>query len=220
MTNLSTSLSLTLTDEYGRELIVHSNGIELTIPRDINLVLPPMALQNVTSIASAHTNNRQFNLHFINIAQPNPNISVSVHFQLRPLNVHIAYLVIYRFDDIPRLSSSLNQTDGWSLLCPSSEGLFTVFIDNQQTSNHQSMIFGVRELNTSELISHCSNGSLTAPITDRPFNFSANYELRTFTSGCYYSDPNRQWQSEGLLVSSPSFYSSSLSLSPGGTVDR
>ena len=220
MTNLSRSLSLTLTDEYGREIIVHSTGIELLIPRDINLVLPPMTLQNVTSMAAGHTNTPQFNLHFININQPNPNISVSVHIQLRPLNVHIAYLMIYRFDDIPRLSSSINQTDGWSLLCPSSEGLFTVFIDNQQTANRQSMIFGVRELNTTELIRHCSNGSLTAPITDRSFNFSANYELRTFTSGCYYSDPNHQWQSEGLLVSSRSLDTSSMPLSPGGTVDR
>ena len=220
MTNLSTSLSLTLTDEFGRELPVHSNGIELIIPRDINLVLPPMTLQNVSSFVADHTNNPQFNLHFISIAQLNPNISVSVHFQLRPLNLHLGYLVIYRFDDIPRLSSAINQTDGWSLLCPSSEGLFTVFIDNQQTANHQSMIFGVRELDSSELISHCSNGSLTAPITDRPFNFSANYELRTFTSGCYYSDPNRQWQSEGLLVSYQSVYSPSRPFSPGGTVDR
>ena len=160
-----------------------------------------MALQNVSSIKADHTNSRQFNLHFINITQLNPNISVSVHFQLRSLNPRLGYLVIYRFDDIPRLNSSINQTDGWSLLCPSNEGLFTVFIDNQRTAKHQSMIFGVRELNNVELVNHCLNGSLTAPITDRPFNFSANYELRTFTSGCFYMDSNHRWQSDGLLVS-------------------
>ena len=201
MTNVSTSLSLNLANEGGQDLIVHSTGIELIIPRDINLVLPPMALQNVSSITADHTNNRQFNLHLVNITQQNPNISVSVHFQLRPLDPNLGYLVIYRFDDIPRLNSSINQTDGWSLLCPSNEGLFTVFIDNQKTFKHQSMIFGVRELSSVELVNHCLNGSLTAPIADRLFNFSANYELRTFTSGCFYSDSNRQWQSEGLLVS-------------------
>ena len=161
-----------------------------------------MTLQSVTStIIADRTNNRQFNLHVINITQPNPNMSVSVHFQLRPLDPLLGYLVIYRFDDIPRLNSSINQTDEWSLLCPSSDRLFTVFIDNQQTSKHQSMIFGVRELNSTEVMRHCLSGSLTAPITDRPFNFSANYELRTFTSGCFYSDSNHQWQSEGLVVS-------------------
>ena len=201
MTNVSTSLSLNLANEGGQDLIVHSSGIELIIPRDINLVLPPMALQNVSSIKADHTNNRQFNLHLVNINQQNPNISVSVHFQLRSLDPNLGYLVIYRFDDIPQLNSSINQTDGWSLLCPSNEGLFTVFIDNQRTSKHQTIIFGVRELNNVELVNQCLNRSLTAPITDRPFNFSANYELRTFTSGCFYSDSNHQWQSEGLLVS-------------------
>jgi hypothetical protein len=200
-TNLSTSLSLTVADGDGRDLIVHSTGIELIIPRDINLVLPPMTRQNVSSIIADRTNSRQFNLHFINITQPNPNISVSVHFQLRPLDLQLGYLVIYRFDDIPRLNSSINQTDGWSLLCPSSEGLFTVFIDNQQTSKRQTIIFGVRELNNAELVNHCLNRSLTAPVTDRPFNFSGNYELRTFTSGCFYMDSNHQWQSKGLTVS-------------------
>ena len=117
MTNVSTSLSLTVADEGSRGLIVHSIGIELIIPRDINLVLPPMTLQNVTStIIADRINNRQFNLHFISITQPNPNMSVSVHFQLRPLDPRLGYLVIYRFDDIPRLNSSINQTDGWSLL--------------------------------------------------------------------------------------------------------
>ena len=158
-----------------------------------------MTLQNVSSITADHTNNRQFTLYFINITQPNPNISVSVHFQLRPLNPHFGYLVIYRFDDIPRLNSSINLTDGWSLLCPLSDnGLFTVFIDNQRTAKHRSIIFGVRELNSTELVNHCLNGSLTVPVTDRPFHFSANYELRPFTSCCLYSDSNRRWQSEGL----------------------
>ena len=161
-----------------------------------------MTLQNVSSITADRMNSRQFTLYFINIAQSNPSISVSVHFQLRSLDPNLGYLVIYRFDDIPRLNSSINQTDGWSLLCPSTEqGLFTVFIDNQQTSKHQTIIFGVRELNTTELTRHCSNASVTAPITDRPFNFTANYEVRTFTSGCFYSDSNHRWQSEGLLVS-------------------
>ena len=123
-TNLSTSLSVTIADESGHDLTVNSSGLELIIPRDINLLFSPsMTLQNVSSAISEHTNSRQFYLHFFNIGQPNPNISVSVHFQLRPLNPHLGYLVVFRFDDIPRLNFSINQTDGWSLLCPLSESL-------------------------------------------------------------------------------------------------
>jgi hypothetical protein len=81
------------------------------------------------------------------------------------------------------------------------DDLWSYFIDNQRTFQHQWIIFGIRELNNIELEMYCSNKSINPPITDQPFNFSANYELRMFTSGCYYLDSNRNWQSDGLLVS-------------------
>lgn len=31
-------------------------------------------------------------------------------------------------------------------------------------------------------------------------NFTSNYELRTYTSGCYYLDQYHQWKSDGLVV--------------------
>ena len=33
------------------------------------------------------------------------------------------------------------------------------------------------------------------------FNFTSDYEIRTYTSGCYYLDSNNHWQSDGLIVS-------------------
>jgi hypothetical protein len=63
------------------------------------------------------------------------------------------------------------------------------------------VIFGLRELNATEIDDFCSNQSINnPPISDQPFNFSSNYELRTYTSGCYYLDSNNQWQSDGLIV--------------------
>ncbi|CAF4451521.1 unnamed protein product, partial [Adineta steineri] len=47
----------------------------------------------------------------------------------------------------------------------------------------------------------CSNSSITyLPITNERFNFTSNYQLRIYTSGCYYIDNNNQWKSEGLIV--------------------
>ena len=84
-TNLSTSLALSLLRADGKELSVHSDldhPIELLIPRDPNVVIPPMTLQNVTSLgASPHQ--LIFNLHFINITTTLP---VSVHLEMRPLD--------------------------------------------------------------------------------------------------------------------------------------
>ena len=45
----------------------------------------------------------------------------------------------------------------------------------------------------------CSNSSINnPPITNQRFNFTSNYELRIYTSGCYYLDSNNNWQSDGL----------------------
>lgn len=83
----------------------------------------------------------------------------------------------------------------------SPESVYNYFIDNQRTVGHQSVIFGVRELNSTELNQHCSNGSKNElPIPNGPFFFSSNYELRNYISGCYYLDSNQRWQSDGVLV--------------------
>ena len=124
-TNLSTLLSITIIDQTDTELAAHTSvarPIELLIPRDANFNIPSMILQNVTSITNdLIINNRQFNLHFINITRSNNNISVSVHFEMHPLNTSLGYMLIYKFDGIPQLNSSINRIDGWSLLCPESK---------------------------------------------------------------------------------------------------
>ena len=121
-TNLSTTVSLSLIDQNGNDVPVSANAdhpFDLIIPRDVNAVVPPMVLQNVTSTNIA-LHNQLFNLHFVNITQ-NSNLTVSLHFEMRPLNTNLGYLLIYRFDGSPQLNSSINQIDGWSLICPSSE---------------------------------------------------------------------------------------------------
>ncbi len=51
-TNLSRSMSLTILNENGDEVLIETNfthPIELIIPRDPTFTLPPMSLQNVIS---------------------------------------------------------------------------------------------------------------------------------------------------------------------------
>ena len=154
-----------------------------------------MILQNVTTPDTV-PHRQLFNLHFSNITSILP---VSVHFEMLSQDTTRGYLFIYRFDTAPQLNSSIQLIDGWTLFCPADTHTF--FIDNQQTLAHQSVIFGLRELNAKEIRDLCSSSSTRSlPITDQPANFSANYELRVYTSGCYYLDTNNQWQSDGLTV--------------------
>ncbi|CAF2072024.1 unnamed protein product [Rotaria magnacalcarata] len=82
------------------------------------------------------------------------------------------------------------------------DSIYIRFIDNRHTLHHQSVIFGLRELNSTEIEDFCSNTSISnPPIMNKPFTFSSDYELRVYTSGCYYLDANNNWQSDGLWVS-------------------
>ncbi|CAF3980133.1 unnamed protein product [Rotaria sp. Silwood2] len=203
--NLSRSISLSILDHNENEISIRTNLIEpiqLIIPRDPNLIIPSMILQNVTSTNNT-PHNQLFYLNYINITN---NLTVSIHFEVYPLNINLAYLFIYKFDETPLLNSSINLIDGWTLFCPSdltNENIYKYFINNQQTSGHQSLIFGLRELSSIEMIEFCLNSSyINLPITDERYNFTSNYELRIYTSGCYYLDSNNNWKSDGLIVGS------------------
>ena len=121
-TNLSTSISLSILDQNGNEVSTQTTldyPYRFIIPRDPNMIVPPMTLQNVTSINNT-PHHLLFNLHYIDVIQSN-NLTISLHIEMNPLNTSLGYLFIYKFDSSPQLNSSTNQIDGWSLFCPLSE---------------------------------------------------------------------------------------------------
>jgi len=122
-TNLSRSISFSTLDRDGNEIPIQTtldHLIELMIPRDPNIIIPSMSLQNVTSMNSTN-HHLLFNLHYVNLTQSNKNLTISLHFEMHPLNISLAYLLIYKFDSSPQLNSSIKQIDGWSLFCPLSK---------------------------------------------------------------------------------------------------
>jgi hypothetical protein len=128
-TSLSTSISLSVLDENRNAISINASydhPIELIIPRDVNVAVPLMIRQNVTSVNdSDHT--MPFKLHLVNMtqAQINTNLTVSLHIEISPLSTTIGYMLIYRFDNPPQLDSSINRIDGWFLLCRSSQFVFS-----------------------------------------------------------------------------------------------
>jgi hypothetical protein len=118
-TNFSRSLSFSIHNENGNEISIKTNNsIELIIPRDPNLIFPKMILQNVTN----HNQSFYFKLIHLNDLKPNKNLTISIHFQIEPLNLSIAYLFVYQFDK----SIQLNKLDGKHLFCPLSKFSFFV----------------------------------------------------------------------------------------------
>jgi polycystin 1L2 len=63
--------------------------------------------------------------------------------------------------------------------------------------------YGIRELNSSETNSYCSNGmSLNSiPLIQSPVNFTSDFLIRTYTSGCYYYDTvSGKWFADGMTL--------------------
>ena len=83
----------------------------------------------------------------------------------------------------------------------SNKNIYSYYINNRRTASRKSIVFQLRELNSTE-VRHCCprNSKHTPPIFDEPVNFTSNYELRIYSSGCYYLDKHNNWQSDGLWV--------------------
>jgi hypothetical protein len=104
-TNLSRSISLTIFDRNENEIALTTNlsqSIEIIIPRDSNLIIPSMILQNVASSLNSTPHNQLFRFSYVNITSILP---ISVHLEIHPLNSNLAYLFIYKFDQLPQLNS-------------------------------------------------------------------------------------------------------------------
>ncbi|CAF1616393.1 unnamed protein product [Adineta ricciae] len=215
--NVSRSVGLSIFDSQGTSKPIQglSKPIELLIPRDTSIVIPQMTFQNATGRTSTSTanNNRQFALFYVNVTGPSATVTLSATFEFKSVHPSVGYVVIYRFDDIPLLNTSVNKTNGHRVFCPAdkvytdSDGyVYQYLLDNSQTANHTSAMFGIRELNQTEFVQYCPNnasfGNSTVPVTDSPANFSANYYIRVYTSGCYYLDKSYNWRSDGLMVGS------------------
>ncbi|CAF3435136.1 unnamed protein product, partial [Rotaria sp. Silwood2] len=130
---------------------------------------------------------------------------MSVHFEIQPLDRSLGYMFIYKFNGTPHLNSSKINIDGWSLFCPlnlTKDGIYKYFIDNRKISHHKFIVFGLRELNSTEIDDFYQNTLISSspPIIDEPLNFTSDYRLLIYTSGCYYLDEYNNWQSDGLWV--------------------
>ena len=182
----------------------------MIIPRDPSVVIPGMFLQNVTR---GDTNDTSDDCRFFKYHQVQLKEMSSIHLEVHPLNINLSYLFVYHFDP------SLQHTDGWTifstesnskdllLLLPSfwsvvdhtDDHTYRYFLDNEQTANHQSLIFGLRELNSTEVNTFSSSRDL--PTFTEPVFFTSNYELRLYTSSClYFDEDQQQWKFDGMKV--------------------
>ncbi len=80
------------------------------------------------------------------------------------------------------------------------------FSDSDDNANlATSLSYGLRELNADEYQQYCVNQQTAnqPPVTANTTNFTADFEVRAFSSGCYYLDSaTGAWLSDGLVIQS------------------
>ncbi|CAF1640035.1 unnamed protein product, partial [Adineta ricciae] len=212
-TNLSRSLSLSILDENGTELNINTNltdPIEFFIPRDPQLIMPSAFLQNSTLINEQKMSSSPFYFYLFDLQQTNPNLTFAIHLEIHLSITNVSYLLTYQFDP-PKPLSSLS--DHWTFLCPSSkhqsyltsDGMYVHFLNNHQTSNRHSIVYGLRQLSTKEMQEFCYHNKTldrTSSLFRQAWIFTSDYQIRMYQSACFYLDSDSNWQSNGLLVGS------------------
>ncbi|CAF3773928.1 unnamed protein product [Rotaria sp. Silwood1] len=153
-----------------------TESIEIIIPRDKNLQLPTIILQNVTNITNNET---YFHFNYFNITH-HMNLSTSLHVEIQPNNKNLAYFTIIYFDNVSNLD--INQIDEWKLFCPhdNEKDPYSLFFNNTRIKDHHMAVLGIRK--------------------DQKKVHFTDYSLRVFMSGCYYLDENNEWRADNLIL--------------------
>ena len=198
-TNLSRMVSLSILDSNGEAMEVKARREDpfvFFIPHDQSVLIPSMVRQNVTTM----TNLSSFNYHFVSLVSQENR---SIHVEFQSLDANLSYMFVYRFDLLPIYNRTHQLIDGSFLFCSSNNNLFKFYLDNEQTFGHRSLFIGVGELNESEAEQFCSanRSNRTFDRDDQRRNFTLDYFLRLYQSGCFYLDDQHRWRSDGLRVS-------------------
>jgi hypothetical protein len=200
-------LTLSVLNNKDEELKINTTNdlpIEMFIPRDVNLPIPIFKEENMTTVIPPRRGtfkiNRQFFIHYVNITQVNPNLTVSIHFELKPMERNISYFIIYKFDQVPAYNSTHQSFNESKMFCHENltdeMNYYKYYIDNVKTEGYKSLFIGIRELGEKD---KCSIDVLPQ-ITDQPYGFLKNYFVRIYSSGCYYLNKRGYWTSDGMKV--------------------
>ena len=212
----SSLISLSFRDSSKSEIEIKESKFpfDFRVPRDKNL--PPIVYQrvnatNVSISAGAHILPNSFHIKSNN---------ASIHINIKPLDLSIGYLVLLKFGYTPILNSTYADYNHFKVLCPyssdyvtlSNDSFYLFFLNSAQVNGHKGFVgYGIRELTSSELNTYCipsvnntNKLSLKSPpllANSDKINFTKDFLLLSYTSGCYYYESaSGKWSSHGTEV--------------------
>jgi hypothetical protein len=201
---LSSFVDLSFYDENLNDItIVQSlSPIHIRIERDPNLPTYSYQYVNVTSFDIPQ---KAFFLpNGLNLTAKD----ASLHIELKPINVSIGYFILVKFGYTPIVNATYADYDAFEILCPNkirNESFYMFFQNMTQINGYKGFVgYSLRELNSQELITYCSatiQSQNILPLIQTKVNFTNDFMIRSYSSGCYYYDTNTgKWLSNGMDI--------------------
>ena len=220
-TNIGSSRSLgySIYDENSNEIPVNNlaTPINFWIGKDPNVPITPYKYVNAinasqlnTSQSLAYLNDSQVINCFIVTGLSLNGANISIHIQLKPINVSLNYLLLVKFGDNPLLQNHFY--DKMNIFCPSdlmseaNESFYLTFLNMSQVNGFRGYLgIAIREIEAGLKDCQKSNATTNEMLIDlfssKYQSFTSDYWLRIYTAGCYYSDPiTFEWSSDGMEI--------------------
>ena len=201
----SHSIGLSFYDEQDNQIQIQSTNIGLNITRIQNGSNVPFQYMNVASLIVIAEINQFVTFNFTTISQ-----NYSIHIEIKPDNFSYTngYFVFVKYGQLPVYNSTDQLFDKWYMLCPSdlqtdgTDSFFMIFANMSESKGFTGLIgYGIREMTKNESAQYCPANYLNIPPLLNQINYTQNFSIRSYTSGCYYFDLAQfLWSSYGLEV--------------------
>jgi len=202
---VSNSIGLTLFDENSNEIPITktSEPIDILIQRDSNL--PQYSYYYVNATKFEFSSGQFYLTNTFKITATN----ASIHIELKPLNQNIGYVLATKLASTPLINATNADYTWFKIFCPNeinSNGDFRFFQNMSQANGFKGFVgYSIRELNSNEIEFYCSkspNSKLNSfPLIQSQVNFTSDFMVRAYTSGCYFYDLNTgKWLSDGMDI--------------------
>jgi len=198
---VSNSIGMTLYDENSNEIPVSktSEPIEIFIQRDSNL--PQYSYYYVNATKFEFASGQFYLTNTFKITATN----ASIHIELKPLNHSIVYVLAIKLASTPLINSTNADYTWFQIFCPNKTntvGEFRFFKNMSQLNGFKGFVgYSIRELNSNETEFYCIKSRNSFPLIQAQVNFTVDFLVRAYTSGCYFYDLNTgKWLSDGMDI--------------------
>jgi hypothetical protein len=202
---VSNSMGLTLYDENSNEIPIRKTSVpfDIVLQRDSNL--PEYSYYYVNASTLTFSSSQFYLTNTFKITAKN----ASMHIELKPLNnqSNIGYILVIKLASTPLINSTHADYTWFKIFCPNqtTNDEFRFFKNMSQVNGFKGFVgYSIRELNSNETDFYCiapNNKQNLFPLIQTQVNFTSDFLVRAYTSGCYYYDVNTgKWQSDGMEI--------------------